>query len=269
MDDIQIRLETARELAVAAGRRTLQAFYNRDFHAEMKADHTPVTEIDRQTEQFLRDEILARFATDGIVGEEFDAVSGQSGFRWILDPIDGTKSFISGVPLYGTMVGVEVEGEPHMGAVYIPGLAEGIYAARGLGAWHFRGEETPRPARVSQQTDLAKAVVVTSEIETFGQRNAAELYQQLAEQVYFLRTWGDCYGYLLVATGRVDVMIDPILSIWDAAAVSPILTEAGGVFVDWQGRSRIDSGDALGTNPDLGEQLLELTRAAPAYRPIP
>ena len=254
------RLELANRIVREASGIILGYFQTDRFVLEKKQDQSPLTVADKETEQFLRREIEGAFPDDAILGEEFADKTGKSDVRWILDPIDGTKSFISGVPLFGTMVGIEILGEAIVGSVYFPGLAEGIYACRGQGAWHYRGDETPQRASVSDKTDLSEAVVVTTEAETFMDRNSAETWQQLAGAAYFARTWGDVYGYLLVATGRVDVMIDPVLNLWDAAAVQPIIEEAGGRFTDWAGTPRIDAGEAIGSNGYLHEQVLQITR---------
>ena len=265
--EIQPRLELANRIAVEAGKITLQHFRQTSLKVIKKGDGSPLTIADQESETFLREQIAERFPDDGIVGEEFGVTEGTSPFTWILDPIDGTKSFISGVPLYGTMVGVEekVSGESRksvIGSVYLPGIDEGIFASTGQGAWYFAGGQSPTKASVSQTSTLSDAVMVTSEVETFGDRRAAEVYRQLADATWYARTWGDVYGYLLVATGRVDVMIDPMLNVWDAAAVQPIIEEAGGRFSDWAGESRIDGGEAIGANPVLHELVLAFTRDA-------
>lgn len=259
---LQDRLDTANRLARAAGQLTLRHFQTVDLAVQKKGDGSPLTVADQEAERFLRAEIEKAFPDDGIVGEEFGETAGRNGIRWILDPIDGTKSFISGVPLFGTMVGVEVDGEACIGALYFPGLDEGISALHGGGAWHVRGTGEPKPARVSRQGVLAESILVTSEVETFAKRGAADGYAALADSVYVARTWGDAYGYLLVATGRVEIMIDPMLNVWDAAAVKPIIEEAGGRFSDWRGASRIDGGDAIGTNGLVHDRVLEILRAA-------
>ena len=189
-----------------------------------------MTAADRDAEMLLRQRIGELFPDDAVLGEEFGELPGSSGYRWILDPIDGTKSFIAGVPLFGTMVAVEVDGSAIIGAVYLPGLDEGIYAARGRGAWHFSGDGKPTRAQVSQTADLSDAIFVTSEVRTFDLRASRSAYERLEAACFVTRTWGDCYGYLLVATGRADVMVDPVMNVWDAAAVQPILEEAGGTF---------------------------------------
>ncbi len=253
------RLAFARDIAVKAGKSTLEYFQTDRFEIEKKGDGSPLTIADKNAETLLRDEIGIRFPDDAIVGEEFDDKPGTSDFRWILDPIDGTKSFISGVPLYGTMVGVECADKPAIGVIYFPGLDEGAFAATGSGAWSFRGDQPPIQAHVSKNSTLADAVLVTSESETFDDRASGETWQQLAGAVYFTRTWGDAYGYYLVATGRVDVMIDPKLNIWDAAAVAPIIEEAGGKFTDWAGSSRIDAGESIGSNGHVHDAILKIT----------
>jgi len=257
------RLQLARQISVKAGEITLKYFQTDRFEVHRKQDGSPLTIADKEAETFLRAEIQAAFPDDAIVGEEFGTTEGTSGFCWVLDPIDGTKSFISGVPLYGTMVAVVKENETDerravIGAIYLPGLNEGIYASEGGGAWHFRGKESPVPARVSQNGDLSNAVFTTSEVEAFGERGASETYQRLAQEVFFARTWGDVYGYFLVATGRIDAMIDPILNIWDAAAVQPIIVEAGGQFTDWRGRPRIDAGESIGSNGLIHQDILNI-----------
>ncbi len=258
--DILHRLELAKRIAVEAGEITLKYFQTDDFEVQRKGDGSPLTIADQESERHLRAEIAKQFPSDAIVGEEFGTTDGDSGFQWILDPIDGTKSFISGVPLYGTMVGVSVDERAIIGSCYFPGLDEGIFASRGGGAWAFKRGEKPTQANVSTKRDLSDCVLVTSEVETFNERGAGETYKRLVESVYFARTWGDVYGYLLVATGRVEIMIDPILNIWDAAAVQPIIEEAGGKFTDWSGKERIDAGEAIGSNGLVHPAILELTR---------
>jgi histidinol-phosphatase len=258
--EIARRLELAIAAGKEAGRLTLRYFQQDNFEVERKSDASPVTIADRSAEQLLRERIGAAFRQDGILGEELGATTGTSGFKWILDPIDGTKSFISGVPLYGTMVAVEHEERALAGIVFMPALSEGVYASAGQGAWHFRGDQRPRRALVSRKSRLADSTFVTSQVDTFAQRGAAAAFEELQKAAYITRTWGDCYGYLLVATGRAEVMVDPILNVWDAAAVQPIVEEAGGTFTDWQGASTIHAGEAVATNGLISEEVLAITR---------
>lgn len=258
--EVAQRLELAVAAGKAAGLLTLQYFQQDNFAVERKGDESPVTIADRSAELLLRERIAAQFASDGIVGEEFGTTAGSTGFNWILDPIDGTKSFISGVPLYGTMVGIECDGRALAGFVYIPGLDEGVYASRGQGAWQLRGQQTARRCQVSRKSRLADGLFVTSQVDTFAKRGASGAFAALQAAAYVTRTWGDCYGYLLVATGRAEVMVDPILNIWDAAAVQPIVEEAGGRFTDWQGNDTMQAGEAIGANALVLEEVLAVTR---------
>jgi len=259
--DIGSRVECAIQAARAAGDFTLPYFRRRDLVVERKSDSSPVTIADRGAEELLRHQISQRFPQDGILGEEFPERPGASGFRWILDPIDGTKSFIHGVPLYGTLVGLEYESEPLAGVIYIPVLQEFVWAAKGQGAWYRQGEAPWEPAKVFTCPRLADALVVTSEIANFDAIGRPEVFERLNRQARLLRTWGDCYGYLMVATGRADVAIDPIMNLWDAAALLPILQEAGGTFTDWQGRPTVCSGQGIATNGILLEEVLAITRS--------
>jgi len=257
--EITARLDLARSAALEAGQLTLRYFQTANLAVERKADDSPVTVADRGAEELLRQRIAERFAADGILGEEFGETPGSSGYRWILDPIDGTKSFISGVPLYGTMVAVERDGQALLGVVYIPGLDECIHAAIGQGAWHQRGQGPLTRARVSSRDKLSDAVVCSSDGGALDPAKQ-QAFDRLRRAARFSRTWGDCYGYLLVATGRVEIMVDPVLNVWDAAAVQPIVTEAGGTFTDWQGNPSIYAGESIATNSHLLDQVLAITR---------
>ncbi len=259
-DELTARLHLGLTAAREAGRLTLEHFQREGLQVERKADQSPVTVADRGAEQLLRDRIAAEFPDDGILGEELGERPGTSGFRWILDPIDGTKSFIHGVPLYGTLVGIEQQSRPVAGIIHLPALDETAYAAVGQGAWHVRGADSPRPAHVSRIPKLAESLFVTSEVISFIRRGAPQVYEHLQAECRLTRTWGDCYGYLMVATGRAEVMVDPIMNIWDAAAILPIIEEAGGTFTDWHGQPTIHSGEGIATNGLVLDDVLRITR---------
>jgi len=261
--DVTARLEVALEATRAAGLETLRWFGDPRLAVERKADASPVTQADRAAEAILRRHLLGAFPADAFLGEETGASPGTSGYEWIVDPIDGTKSFVRGVPLYATLVGCRLGGRGVLGVIAIPALDELAYAAVGGGAWHVRSGGAAAAARVSGRDSLAESLVCSSDFVDFGRwpgggdagRAARTRLESAAE---FVRTWGDGYGYLLVATGRADVMIDPRFNPWDAAAVQVVVSEAGGRFSDWHGRDRIDSGDGLATNGLVHEQVLEL-----------
>lgn len=252
------RLQLAIDAAREAGRITLEHFRRDDLEVQRKGDDSPVTVADRRAEQHLRGRIAEAFPKDGVLGEEFPEQPGTSPFRWILDPIDGTKSFIHGVPLYGTLVGVEHAGQPVVGLIRIPALDECVYAATGQGAWYVAGDQAPRPARVSDCPRLAEGLFLTSEVSNFGRLGRRDVYQRLEAAARLSRSWGDCYGYLMVATGRAEVMVDPVAAVWDLAALQPVIEEAGGTFSDWQGRRTVHSGQSVATNGRIHDEVLGL-----------
>lgn len=257
-ESLHARLTLALEAIEQAGLITLQYFGRPALAVDRKADDSPVTVADREAEQFLRQRIATTFPHDAILGEEFPEQPGTTGYKWILDPIDGTKSFIHGVPLYGTMIGVEHQGHCVIGVIHIPALRETVYAARGGGAWYKQGDAAPQPARVSQTHPLCNGLFLTSEVANFYRTGRGEAYQRLQDASRLSRSWGDCYGYMLVATGRAEVMVDPIAAVWDLAALVPIIEEAGGRFSDWQGRPTIYSGEAVAANPLVFDEVLAL-----------
>jgi histidinol-phosphatase len=258
--EVTKRLELAVDAARRAGNVTLEYFRSDDLAVERKEDDSPVTAADRRAEETLRGLIGEAFPHDGVLGEEFPEQPGTSGFRWIIDPIDGTKSFIHGVPLYGVLIGVEHEGRCVLGVVRIPALDECIYAAEGQGAWYFVGHNRPTPARVSKRQPLSKALFVTSEVTSFDETGSRAIYNRLESAARLTRTWGDCYGYLMVATGRADLMVDPVVKPWDAAPMIPILQEAGGTLTDWTGQPNIYTGNAVATNGLIYEEAMGIIR---------
>jgi len=260
-NDITERLELAVEAAREAGLITLEHFRDDRLEVERKADDTPVTMADRRAEEHLRARIAERFPADAILGEEFPDRTGDSGFQWILDPIDGTKSFIHGVPLYGTLVAVEYQGEPLLGVIRIPALDQCVYAATGRGAWLIEGGRPPKPAKVNSCEKLSEALFLTSEIVTFDEIDRRDAYFKLQDATRLSRTWGDSYGYFLVATGQAEVMVDPVVELWDIAAVLPIIQEAGGRFTDWNGEPTPRSGNGFATNGRLHDEVLAVIRA--------
>lgn len=193
------------------------------FVAERKADNSFVTVADREAERYLRTRIAEAFPDDSILGEEEGEKLGTSNRRWIIDPVDGTYSFVHGVPLYGVLIGLELEGEPILGVINVPALSELVYAARGLGCF-WNGEL----ARVSTTPSLDQALLLATDFGVCGQYGFAPAAESLQRQVQARRTWGDAYGHMLVATGRADIMLDPVMNVWDCAALLPILEEAGG-----------------------------------------
>jgi histidinol phosphatase-like enzyme (inositol monophosphatase family) len=245
-------LEIAVGIAEDAGAITLK-YYQGRFDIETKADTSPVTVADREAEAHIRQTIESRFPDDGVVGEEFGETRPRAGRRWIIDPIDGTFSFVRGVPLYGVLIGVERDSEPVLGVIHLPALDETAAAAIGEGC-HWRGQR----AHVSTTSELSDALWLATDLdfETGAAPNGALV--RVVTAAGPARTWGDCYGYVLVATGRADIMIDPAMHVWDCAPLLPIIEEAGGRFTDWEGRRTIRGGNAVATNGLLHDDVLEL-----------
>jgi histidinol-phosphatase len=248
-------LRVASDLAEEAGRATLRHF-GRSVAAELKADGTPVTEADREAEELLRAGIRRDFPDDGIVGEEFGAENPDAPRRWILDPIDGTRSFTCGVPLYAVLVGLEWDGRAVLGVIHFPALGDTVAAARGRGCW-LNGTR----CRVSERSRLGDAVTLTTDPAEIARSRIAAGWTALTDAARYVRGWGDAYGHALVATGRADVMVDPELALWDAAPLLPILEEAGGRFTSLEGDATIHGASGVSTNGLLHDRVLEVLGA--------
>ncbi len=240
-------LEAAAELARITG-ATAFRHYRTALEVERKGDGSPVTVADREAEKAARNWLSARFPADGILGEEFGETGGTSGRTWILDPIDGTKTFVRGVPLWGSLVAL-VQGEEVLaGAAAFPAVGESIAAVPGEGCWH-----DDRRCGVSTVANVAAGTVLTSEVDRFNAARRTS-WDALAGAALVARTWGDCYGYLLVATGRAEVMVDVGVHAWDIACFLPIIREAGGVITDLDGGSRGMITSAIATNAALAAE---------------
>ena len=248
-------LDFAIDAAWHAGQFTL-SHYQTGVSVDWKADASPVTAADRGSEELLRRLIGHRFPDHAILGEEFGAANSDSSYRWIIDPIDGTKSFIHGVPFYGVLIGLEIAGEPVVGVVHFPALGEMVAAARGEGCrWNGR------LVHVSAQSTFSESLVLYTELEGFDETGRTEEWNRIRSAARLTRGWGDCYGHCMVATGRADVMLDPIVNPWDCAPLLPILEEAGGTFTDWNGKATIHGRDAFSTNGHLLQDVLSMMRA--------
>lgn len=255
-DSLKHRMEIAAAAAWEAGKVTLR-YFQTDLSVELKRDQTPVTIADKESEEALFSILLSEHPGDGFLGEERGVWSGSSGYTWIVDPIDGTKSFIQGVPLYGVMVGLENQkGDPVVGAVCFPALGELIVAARGEGC-HWNSLR----ARVSQVAQLSQSCVVYTSPRNFASHGS--LFERLQGRVKICRGWGDCYGHILVATGRAEAMLDPVLSDWDCVALLPILEEAGGTFTDWSGNRTARGKSGISTNGKVLTELMDLIENRP------
>lgn len=249
-------LDFATELAYDAGRLTLGYFgrSSEGLGLERKADASPVTLADREAEALIRRRISARYPEHAILGEEFGEDAKNAPHRWLVDPIDGTKAFVRGVPLYGVLVGLEIEGRVEVGAAYFPALNEMCAAATGLGCT-LNG----RAVRVSNAQSLAESTVGFTDVASFASYGRAEAWGRIVAASYDRRGWSDAYGHMLVATGRMEAMFDPVMNAWDCGPFPVLLREAGGYFGDWLGKETVYGEEALSTTKALLPEVLRLT----------
>jgi len=252
-ESLRSYLEFAKATAWEAGRLTLGYFQTQTARPEFKSDDSPVTQADQNAERLIRSRIEAAYPDHGLVGEEYGESEGKGTHRWIIDPIDGTKSFICGVPIYGVLLALEIEGNCEVGVAYFPALDDMVSAATGLGAdWNGRA------CRCSELADLDRAILAHGDTAAFANNDKGPAWERLQKAVYYNAGWCDPYGYFLVAPGRAHVMLDPIMNIWDCGPFQPIFREAGGYFGDWSGNETIDGGEALGTTAALKSQVLDV-----------
>jgi len=250
-------LADACELAEAAGSLTLEWFRRPDLEVTTKIDGTEVTVADRAAERFIREELARRHPRHAVYGEEEGGAITSGGFSWIIDPIDGTRGFVRGVPLYATLLAVVDDDGPLVGVIHVPALNSTISAGRGAGCW-LDG----RPCSVSDRSGMTGSLVNTSSYETMSNQTLLDLKASGA----MMRTWGDAYGYYLVASGQAEAMIDPICSPWDLAPMPVIIDEAGGKFTDLNGTPKLDlqastdSISGVASNALIHDQLLDILR---------
>ncbi len=262
MSELKARMEFAVAAATEAGQHTMRYFRSSDLAVDTKSDQSPVTRADREAEEVLRRHLARECPQDGIVGEEFGTQNGANQYKWYLDPIDGTKSFIRGIPLFGTMMGLEHGDEAVAGVIVFPALDEVIFAAKGLGAWWAKctNPDNRKQIYVSDLARLSDACMSVTSSRSFRRRGMDAAFRKLSEQVAVSRGLPDCYGHYLVATGRIEIMIDTSMNVWDNAPLQPIIEEAGGRFSDLQGNATIHGDSAISTNGLLHDQALEMFR---------
>ncbi|MCS6864072.1 MAG: inositol monophosphatase family protein [Gemmataceae bacterium] len=255
--DWRTRYELAVEIAHQAG-DLARTYYESTFAINHKADRSPVTIADQQAEQLIRERIAAAFPDDGLLGEEFGHQPGSSGFRWIIDPIDGTKSFIRHIPLWATLIGLEYRGEQIGGVVYIPVLGMTYRALRGDGAY-----VNHRRIHVSTVDQLGESLLCYSSMGWFTRAGREDVFHSLYRQTQRQRGFGDFYGFVLVAEGAADIMIEHGVHPWDIAATKAIIEEAGGTFTNWSGQATIHTADVVATNGKLHADVLRILTPPP------
>jgi histidinol-phosphatase len=250
-DNLKTYLDFVVQTAREAGKIT-QRYFGTGIQTEYKSDQSPVTIADRAAEEYIRSQINKFFPEHSILGEEFGESQASAVYRWLIDPIDGTRSFVRGVPLYGVLIGLEIEGQVQVGAAYFPALDEMLSAATGLGCWWNN-----QKAEVSQETNLSRALVAHADTASFARQGKEAAWQRLTAATGYRAGWADAYAYLLVATGRAEIGIDPIMNPWDCAPFPVILEEAGGYFGDWQGNPGVYGNESVATSRALLSQVLK------------
>lgn len=252
MASLQRYLDEALATAFEAGQATL-AHFRTGVEVERKGDDTPVTRADRAAEAIVRSRLARAFPGHGIVGEEEGAERADARHVWWVDPIDGTKAFVRGVPLYAVLVGLAIDGRIEVGVAHFPALGETVYAASGLGT-RLNG----RPVRVRDTADLADAYVAFTDAGSFERHGRADAWARIQRATAYQAGWSDAYGHALVASGRVELMLDAVMHPWDCGPFPVLLREAGGRFGDWSGRETIHGGEALSTSERLWPQVAAL-----------
>jgi histidinol phosphatase-like enzyme (inositol monophosphatase family) len=256
VNELKSFLDFAIETARSGGQRTLP-YFEAGVSVEIKSDESPVTKADREAESVIREAISRRFPDHEIYGEEFGSTSGKSPYRWIVDPLDGTRNFVRGIPYYAALLALEFEGEIVVGVAYEPARDEMVFASRGGGAFDGGG----RRLRVSKIDTLSQAMLMHGSLRLIAQHGYARPFAALLEAVEYDNGFGDYYGHLLVARGSADVMLDPVVAPYDVAAIKLIVEEAGGCFTSLTGERTIYGGTALSTNAALHRAVLEIFRA--------
>lgn len=230
----------------------LKHFDDPDLEIISKSDNTPVTVADQKSEEMIRDAIEVLYPEHGIMGEEFGQKNAASDFQWVIDPIDGTKTFAAGTPLFGTMIALLFEGEPLFGTINYPVMH------KRLSGDNKRVFCNAQPVSARRDVALADSIVLTTDYANIDRYQSREGFDELLGQTKFARTWGDCFGYYLVATGKADIMLDPILNPWDIMALIPVLRGAGAIITDWHGDNPAKGASCIATNPDLHESVVRI-----------
>ena len=256
-DDLALALR----LADIADGITVERFEASDLSVESKPDMTPVSDADLAVEEAIRAELAQTRPADAVLGEEFGGVPVFEGRQWVVDPIDGTKNFVRGVPVWATLIALLVDGEPVVGVISAPALTRRWYASAGAGAWRTFNGGGLRRLSVSGVRELGDASVSMSSLEGWQERGLRENFLSLTEQTWRLRGYGDFLSYCFVAEGSVDIAAEPEVSLWDLAALSVLVSEAGGRFTSLDGRSGPHGGDAVATNGILHDRVLHCLSA--------
>ena len=252
MLDLEEILDEATQIAERASMIAL-SYFRQALLIEMKENHTPVTIADKKTEEMIRSELQKTFPGHGIIGEEFGEEGSDAEYVWTIDPIDGTRSFIRGIPLFGTLLGLMRRGEPVVGVMVLPALDETYIAAKGLGAY-CDGIQL----HVSSTAALGNAIVSCGDVSCFEAAGKRQYLNRLMDQAETVRGYTDCFGHALVLRGAIDAMVDPVVSPWDVAPLACLIEEAGGEYFNFEGVRAHDRNNFISCTPGLRDELLKL-----------
>jgi myo-inositol-1(or 4)-monophosphatase len=234
------------------GGKVVKKHFRKSISIESKSDQSPVTIADRKAEEKMRELIMKQFPAHGILGEEYGAYKPDARYQWILDPIDGTKSFICGAVSFGTLIALLENKKPLLGVFYQPILNELLIGD------NMETELNGRKVQVRFCSKLEEAVLLTTDHRDIGRHQNAKKFDQLIDRVKLYRNWGDCYGYYLLATGFADIMIDPVMSPWDSLPIIPIVRGAGGAISDYQGNDPLEGDSIVASSPEIHEEIIKI-----------
>ena len=240
-----------RELTKISG-QNIREYFRKDINIEMKTDDSPVTIADKTTEEKLREKIMKEYPDHGILGEKFGKYNESSEFQWILDPIDGTKSFICGAVTFGTLIALTKNGQPIIGVFHQPILDEFLIGD------NISASLNGDPVKINDVDKLSEAVLLTTDHLAFEEFQNLQKFENLIRKVKLYRQWGDCYGYYLVASGFAQIMIDPIMSVWDTIALIPIIKGAGGIITDYHGNDPVQGDSVIASTPNLHSEIIRI-----------
>lgn len=249
---IMKELEDFAQLLAAQSAEIIRKYFRSDIHVEIKSDLSPVTIADKNAEALMRELIMKHYPEHGILGEEFGPYNESAEYKWILDPIDGTKSFICGALTFGTLIALIKNGEPVLGVINQPVLNEFL-----IGDNHS-AKLNGTPVHIRTCNDLSNAVLLTTDHLNIEKYQNAGNFNKLLHKIRLYRNWGDCYGYYLVATGFSDIMIDPIMSTWDSMALIPVIRGAGGVITDYHGNDPVTGNSIIASNPVIHPEIIKI-----------
>ena len=251
MNDIKEFKLFTKHLADISG-NIIRNYFRTQIKIDSKADDSPVTIADKKAEEIMREEIMKQFPEHGILGEEFGEHNSSSEYKWILDPIDGTKSFICGTVTFGTLIALVKDSAPVLGVINQPILNEFLFGD------NYSAELNEQKVKVRQCENFSDAVLLTTDYLDIKKYQNVNKFDELTGKVKLYRNWGDCFGYYLLATGFADIMVDPIMNIWDTMALIPVIKGAGGIITDYQGNDPVKGNSIIAASPDIHKKVIEI-----------